>query len=253
MFPRNSTRWVCTAVATFSLALSAGQEGEAQNFEATPEEKAIVEFTNNERAKEGLEALKIDPTLFEAARQHSKDMAKEKKLSHELFGKGVDDRVKALNYKYFAVGENVAWNEPTPEAVVQGWMKSPGHRENILRKDFSAIGVGVSRDEKDQPYYTQVFARPQSAGATAQASFTITNDSHDDATVKLPGDSPESVLRQGEKAMFKMSGSGEFPPVTVSVGEKSQEIKINDGGAYSIQSAEHRIMVSTQQPAEEAR
>jgi uncharacterized protein YkwD len=126
------------------------------------EEKAIVEMTNKARAKEGLEPLTVNPLLCRVARAHSANQAEQGKMAHELDGKKPADRVKEAGYKYRAVGENVAMggNGVSLDEIFEGWMKSKGHRENILRPVFHEIGVGVARNTKGDTYYTQVFGTP---------------------------------------------------------------------------------------------
>ena len=59
-------------------------------------------------------------------------------------GLGPGDRIDQAGYEGSAWGENIAWGYPTPEAVVAGWMNSPGHRANILRDEYTHLGVGIS-------------------------------------------------------------------------------------------------------------
>lgn len=130
-------------------------------FKLSAEEKAVIELTNAERKKadKGLEPLKMNPQLMEAARAHAANMAKQDKLEHVLDEKEPADRAKAAGYKYAYVGENIAWNQKTPAQVLDGWMKSEGHRENILRAEYAEIGVAVVRNKKGQPYWVQVFGK----------------------------------------------------------------------------------------------
>lgn len=130
-------------------------------FKLSAEEKAVIELTNAERKKadKGLEPLKMNPQLMEAARAHGANMAKQDKLDHVLDEKAPADRAKAAGYKYRFVGENIAWNQKTPAQVLDGWMKSEGHRANILRPEYTEIGVAVVRNGKGQPYWVQVFGK----------------------------------------------------------------------------------------------
>lgn len=126
----------------------------------TDEEQRLVDLTNQERAKEELRPLKPHPFLMRAARQHAENMARQQILEHDLDGKTPSDRVKLAGYRFRRLGENVARGPRTAEAAVRGWMSSEGHRENILRPEFTEIGVGVARDATGKPYYVQVFACP---------------------------------------------------------------------------------------------
>jgi len=122
----------------------------------------ILKQTNAERAKEMLPALKLDPKLLEAAQKHTDDMARQKMMSHTLDGKGPADRLRKIGYEFASMGENVAMGMKAKDAV-DAWMKSKGHRANILNKDYTEIGIGVAKDEDGTPYYTQVFGKPLGA------------------------------------------------------------------------------------------
>jgi uncharacterized protein YkwD len=137
------------------------KDAKKDEFKLTAEEKAVIELTNAERKKadKGLEPLKMNPQLMEAARAHAANMAKQDKLDHVLDEKEPVDRTKAAGYKSRFVGENIAWNQKSPAQVVAGWMKSEGHRENILRPEYAEIGVAVVRNTKGQPYWVQVFGK----------------------------------------------------------------------------------------------
>lgn len=125
------------------------------------EEMGVLEATNAERVKAGLKPLKAAPKLMDAARGHSNNMAAQSKLDHVLDGKSPGDRVKATGYLFATCGENVGWNSPTPAETVKMWMNSPGHKANILNKDYTEIGIAVARNSKGEPYWTQVFGRPR--------------------------------------------------------------------------------------------
>ncbi|MCS6976601.1 MAG: CAP domain-containing protein [Gemmatales bacterium] len=127
----------------------------------TDEEQELIDLTNQERAKEELRPLKPHPLLMQAAREHAANMARQQKIEHVLDGKEPRDRVRGVGYRFRHLGENVASGYRSPEAVVRGWMSSEGHRGNILRAEFTEIGVGVVRDHSGKPYYAQVLASPK--------------------------------------------------------------------------------------------
>src|SRR5262249_45708405 len=106
-------------------------------------------------------ALKPNPVLCRVARAHSANMARQGVMNHVLDGKGAPDRIKAAGYKYASCGENIGAGDAGLEAVLKAWMNSKGHRDNILHRRFTQIGVGVVTDEKGKAYYTQVFATPR--------------------------------------------------------------------------------------------
>ncbi|MFE9690437.1 CAP domain-containing protein [Micromonospora sp. NPDC005806] len=120
----------------------------------------VVNLVNQERAKAGCKALTIDNKLMLAAQRHSQDQADHQTMSHDgSDGSDVGDRLDRVGYAWRAYGENVAWNQKTPAAVMDAWMNSPGHRANILNCSFTEIGVGVARS--NGPYWTQDFGTPR--------------------------------------------------------------------------------------------
>jgi uncharacterized protein YkwD len=127
----------------------------------TEQEQAVIDLTNAERKKADLSPLKPNALLMKAARLHAANMAKQDKLDHVLDEKNPSDRVKDAGYKYFATGENIAWNPATPKEAVNGWMDSPPHKENILTSKYTEIGVALAKNKKGEIYWVQVFGTPR--------------------------------------------------------------------------------------------
>ncbi|MCZ7439247.1 CAP domain-containing protein [Micromonospora sp. WMMC241] len=120
----------------------------------------VVDIVNQERAKAGCKALTVNSKLTLAAQRHSQDQADHKKMSHDgSDGSDVGQRLDRVGYTWRAYGENVAWNQQSPAAVMDAWMNSEGHRANILNCSFTQIGVGVARS--NGPYWTQDFGTPR--------------------------------------------------------------------------------------------
>lgn len=107
--------------------------------------------------------LTLSPLLMHAALEHSKDMA-----VHNLFdhigsdGRSPGDRITRAGYKWRMAGENIASGMTSAEAVVDGWLASPHHCENIMGPRFTQMGIAWFYDPKsaDAIYWTQVFATP---------------------------------------------------------------------------------------------
>jgi uncharacterized protein YkwD len=119
-------------------------------------ETTVVSLTNQERAKAGCSTLRIDSRLVTAARRHSQDMAANNYFDHtSRNGDSPWDRMEAAGYPNPGA-ENIAKGYPTPAAVVEGWMNSPGHRANILNCKLRAVGVGMAQGPGG-PYWTQNF------------------------------------------------------------------------------------------------
>lgn len=115
----------------------------------------VVALVNQERAKAGCSALTVNAKLTTAALNHSKDMAAHSNMSHTgSDGSDPGARITRAGYSWMTYGENVAYGYSTPEQVMNGWMNSPGHRENILNCAFKEIGVGLAEPNS---YWTQDF------------------------------------------------------------------------------------------------
>lgn len=152
-------------VAIFGLLVSAIQGNEtAQAFlsnlpanRITKEEAEIVKLTNRKRKKRGLKLLKINSQLVCLARKQSASMAHNNQLSHTVNGKTLAHRIEKSRYPYRYIGENVARSKRSPPHVIKMWMKSEGHRVNILNPNFREIGIGIIQAKNGDKYFTQVY------------------------------------------------------------------------------------------------
>lgn len=126
--------------------------------------RKIFERTNLERQKASLPPLTWNPILGQAAFNHSQDMCKYDFFSHES---PVErrmtpaDRVREVGGPGNTYGENIYWSngypvEKVPALALTEWMSDPGHRENIVNREFHLLGVGVYRQKKAF-WITQVF------------------------------------------------------------------------------------------------
>jgi len=106
-------------------------------------EKQMLDLVNKERLANGLNALAPDPELTEVARKHSADMFARGYFAHDTpEGLSPFDRMRTANIRFTTAGENLAL-APTIPIAHTGLMNSPGHRANILRKEFGRVGIGV--------------------------------------------------------------------------------------------------------------
>ncbi|MEU9965872.1 CAP domain-containing protein [Streptomyces malaysiensis] len=118
----------------------------------------VIALTNAERAAARLAPLAPDPRLAAAAQAHSDDMVARDFYSHTgPEGHQPWDRARAAGATHRGIGENIACGQRSPAEVVRGWMDSPGHRANILKPDFTHIGVGHATGSRAGTYWTQVF------------------------------------------------------------------------------------------------
>ncbi|MGK5738850.1 CAP domain-containing protein [Micromonospora sp. URMC 103] len=141
-------------------APSTGSTTAAPATGVSAQAREVVDLVNAERAKAGCNPVSIDDKLMTAAQGHSQDQADHQDMSHDgSDGSDPGERIERVGYEWRTYGENVAWNQKTPAAVMDAWMNSPGHRANILNCAFTEIGVGIA--SSNGPYWTQDFATPR--------------------------------------------------------------------------------------------
>lgn len=126
----------------------------------------IIKFTNYYRKENQQGELKINEKLMRAAEAKLEEMFEKQYFAHiSPEGKGAGDILKDIDYKYLIVGENLAMGYfKDSKELVDGWMESPGHRENILNPKFREIGVAQRKDffeGREQYLVVQIFATPQ--------------------------------------------------------------------------------------------
>jgi uncharacterized protein YkwD len=124
----------------------------------------IVTRTNEERVRAGLRAFITDPKLMEAARIQAEQMAAARKTEHTINGARyptMQSRLDATRYLYAMAAENIARNQRSASMVVESWMRSEGHRANILNAQLTQIGAAMARSANGEPYWVQVFGRPR--------------------------------------------------------------------------------------------
>ncbi|MCL5965296.1 MAG: CAP domain-containing protein [Deinococcota bacterium] len=142
--PDNQARAFLDAV---NLARSTARECGTQSFAAAP-------------------PLTWSPQLAQAAQAHSDYMAQTGKFGHEGIGDGTPaERVSRTGYSWRSLGENIAWGQPSSildlQAVMQGWLGSPGHCSNLMNPAFTQVGMAWSTSSDDRIYWTQVLAAPR--------------------------------------------------------------------------------------------
>ena len=120
-------------------------------------ESEVVRLVNEIRVKNGLNKLTEDWELSRVARYKSQDMKDNNYFSHTspVYGSPFQ-MMKNFGISYKSAAENIAKGQSTPQAVVNAWMNSSGHRANILNSSYNRIGVGYV---KNGNYWTQMFIR----------------------------------------------------------------------------------------------
>lgn len=113
----------------------------------------VAALVNEERAKAGLSLLTLDPELSANAMVRAQEIIE--KFDHTR--PDGSSFSTAITIPWRTVGENIAYGQSSPEAVMNAWMNSSGHRANILQANFSKIGVGVV-ESGGRLYWVQLFA-----------------------------------------------------------------------------------------------
>ena len=125
------------------------------------QENEVARLVNAERAKAGLPALKFNWELSRVARYKSADMANKGYFSHNSPTYGTPfQMMENFGLRFSAAGENIAYGQRTPAEVMRDWMNSPGHRNNILSRSYTEIGVGLAKNKNGVCYWTQMFMKP---------------------------------------------------------------------------------------------
>lgn len=102
----------------------------------------VADLVNQERAKAGLKPLQLDTALSAMALDKAKDMINNNYFDHNSPTYGSPfDMMNAYGIKYSSAGENIAKGQRTPQEVMNAWMNSPGHKQNIMSSSFTKIGV----------------------------------------------------------------------------------------------------------------
>jgi uncharacterized protein YkwD len=144
----------------FPILLSQPDTATAQKKQknTAPSTEEIFNLINKHRAGMGLKPLKQNALIAKAAQTHSHNMA----TKHVAFGHdGFDERIGKLEKKIkntTASAENVAYSKQDAKAVVDMWLHSKDHRENI-EGDYNQSGIGAAKATDGQIYYTQIFIK----------------------------------------------------------------------------------------------
>jgi uncharacterized protein YkwD len=174
---------VLAAVAAPPAAALAGCTREASWAEVKPLwEAEVLALTNAHRASLGLGALAPSASLTDAATWKAAHMARYGYMAHDdpapPVARSWDQRIRDCGYASGA-GENIAYGYRSPEAVLEGWLGSDGHRRNIENPTYKVIGVGAAVASSGTPYWAQIFGTRVQAGDG----------------VSLPGPTPPPVVQ----------------------------------------------------------
>jgi uncharacterized YkwD family protein len=121
-------------------------------------EQKVFNLVNKERKKHNQKPLKLSLKVSKLAREKSEDMRDKNYYDHHSPTYGDPcPHMQKKGVKWSYCGENITASQPTPEEAMKVWMDSKGHRENILSKNYTHIGVGYAKGGKYKHYWTQQF------------------------------------------------------------------------------------------------
>jgi len=166
-----------TALIQIHLPLVMTPDASIQTAEQQKMAKDLLVLVNAERSTAGCGPVRFDERLTTASQGHSRSMAEENYFGHVApDGTTARGRADAVGYEGL-IGENIAAGQSTAEQVMQGWMNSAGHRDNIMNCRYTQIGIGYLYESNDAPgirmpsgetsdwpfyhYWTQMFGMPE--------------------------------------------------------------------------------------------
>lgn len=156
--------------ATYNYTTNGSVLGEKDNLSTAQ----LLEYTNEERVKEGLAPLENHAGLEQAAKLKAYDILNRQYWSHSApDGTGPWTFIDEVGYRYEAAGENLARNFSSSEATVAAWMASDGHRANILKEGYTDVGFAVAYGMLDG-YHSAIvvafYGRPETGTVAGMAA-----------------------------------------------------------------------------------
>lgn len=152
------------AALLINFILNQPYSGQVLGYATDITVEKLFQLTNEQRAKNGLTPLTYNDQLANAAAEKAKDMFSKNYWAH-YSPDGATPWTFILNsgYKYEYAGENLAKNFMFSDGVVNAWMDSPSHRENILRKEYTEVGFAISNgtlNGEETTLVVQMFGKP---------------------------------------------------------------------------------------------
>lgn len=195
--------------------------------------QTIADLTNTNRLNYNLSPLQVNPLLSKAAEMKAEDMVQKGYFDHVSLDNITPwDWLNKVGYRYIYAGENLAINYTDSEEVVQAWLNSESHRENILNKNFTEVGVGIARGTyqgKPAIFIVQMFGTPEIAYEN-QSSKSFQNSSLPKIS---PLSSPNSISKEVNSKSQKLPSSIQTIAPTIVVNPN-----INNEIAPAVKSSE---------------
>lgn len=127
-----------------------------KSYSHSTEELEVLDLINAYRVEQGLTPLSIIEHISYKSNEHNVYMVEVDQVNHDGFEERKNNLVQVLGA--YRVGENVAYGYSTPESVVDAWIASSTHKENILG-NFSHFGISITKDTNGRRYYTNMFIK----------------------------------------------------------------------------------------------
>jgi uncharacterized protein YkwD len=229
-------------------------------------ERAIVRRTNEFRRENGLEALRSDDKLHNAASYFAAFMARTDKYGHEADGNQPWERVALFGYDYCVVAENIAFQmkstgfetKQLAGQFFEGWKRSPPHRENMLQPHLTETAVAIGRAPGSDRYFAvQLFARPQSDAIAFQV-INRTDEIIHYTVGAANGHDAESHEAQSEQQTFELPPRATMSharclPAQIDWGwtEGDDGVTVAGNGAYVVTKSARGGIEVMKQPAGE--
>lgn len=173
-----------------------GQRGNVLGLGGGVNRTDLIEETNEQRLDNGAGVLLEDESLSEAAQNKAQHMLDENYWDHYApDGTTPWSFINDAGYEYEFAGENLAKNFQTSSGVVQGWMNSPDHRDNLLRDDYRDVGLGIATGRLDGRQTTIVVAMYGTPASEAIALEPTSQQEAQDGQMVLPAAEPYSPVQ----------------------------------------------------------
>lgn len=170
--------------------------------------EALLESTNTQRAKYGLAPLKLNSQLMQAAGEKATDIFTKNYWAHYApDGTSPWHFFQKASYQYLFAGENLAKDFDTSEAVVNAWMNSPTHRENILKPEYEDIGFAIMEGNlQDQPtvLVVQLFGKQEESRLAQQSTIQTVQAEQTNQPVLLYRQKPSPLPTPNLQAETKL-------------------------------------------------
>lgn len=155
----------------------------------------VINLTNQSRMAFNLSHLSESVLLVQAAQAKANDMADKGYFSHQSpDGRTPWDFIQSTGYNYLTAGENLAVNFSEAESIEDAWMNSPGHKANILNKNFEEIGIGIAQGQFQGHTATFVV---QMFGVPVEQKISINQGPTRVQAVDISGELPSSSVKAG--------------------------------------------------------